>query len=68
MPLHIEADCRKYAFGNYAIIGSDNGWWPIRRQNIIWTNAGLFVDWIVGGKLKWNVNQSKMIFIQGNLF
>ena len=26
---------------NYAIIGSDNGLSPDRRQAIIWTNAGL---------------------------
>ena len=27
------------------IIGSDNGLSPDRRQAIIWTNAGLFVNW-----------------------
>ena len=27
----------------FAIIGSDNGWSPIRRQAIIWTNAGILL-------------------------
>ena len=29
--------------GNLPIIGSDNGWSPCRRQDIIWTNAGLLL-------------------------
>ena len=37
----IEAEWRLYAsVGNLAIIGSDNGLSPGRRQAIIWTNAG----------------------------
>ena len=30
-----------YASVKYAIIGSDNGLSPVRRQAIIWTNDGL---------------------------
>ena len=29
--------------GKLAIIGSDNGWTPGRRQAIIWTNAGILL-------------------------
>ena len=36
-----EAEWRIYASANYAIIGSDNGLSPLRRQAIIWTSAGL---------------------------
>ena len=39
----IEADWRKYASPTYAIIGSDNGLSPGRRQPIIWTNAGILL-------------------------
>ena len=38
--LIIEAECRIYASVPGAIIGSDNGLSPVRRQAIIWTNAG----------------------------
>ena len=34
--------------GNLAIIGSDNGLSPGRRQAIIWTNAGILVIWPLG--------------------
>ena len=34
---------RIYASVNYAIIGSDNGLSPARRQAIIWTNAGILL-------------------------
>ena len=37
----IEARLRIYASSNLAIIGSDDGLSPVRRQAIIWTNAGL---------------------------
>ena len=37
----IEAEWRIYASVNWAIIGSDNGMSPGRRQAIIWTNAGI---------------------------
>ena len=38
-----EAEWRKYASPTYAIIGSDNGLSPGRRQPIIWTNAGILL-------------------------
>ena len=38
-----EAEWRKYALPTYAIIGSDNGLSPGRRQPIIWTNTGIFL-------------------------
>ena len=34
--------------GNLAIIGSDNGLSPGRRQAIIWTNAGILLIWPLG--------------------
>ena len=37
----MEAEWCKYASPNYAIIGSDNGLPPVRRQPIIWTSDGL---------------------------
>ena len=37
----IEAEWRIYASLNWVIIGSDNGLSPVRRQAIIWTNAGV---------------------------
>ena len=39
----IEAGCNMYASVRGAIIGSDNGLSPVRRQAIIWTNAGLLL-------------------------
>ena len=39
----IEAELCIYASVNYAIIGSDNGLSPGRRQAIIWTNAGILL-------------------------
>ena len=39
----IEAEWRIYASLNRAIIGSDNGLSPVRRQAIIWTNAGILL-------------------------
>ena len=41
----IEAEWRVYASVNYAIIDSDNGLSPDRRQPIIWTNDGLLSMW-----------------------
>ena len=38
----IEAEWHIYSPGDYAIIGSDNGLMPFRRQAIIWTNADSF--------------------------
>ena len=37
----IEAEWRIYASATWTIIGSDNGLSPVRRQDIIWTNAGI---------------------------
>ena len=37
----IEAKWCIYASINYANFGSDNGLSPVRRQSIIWTNAGI---------------------------
>ena len=34
------AEWHIYVSVNYAIIGSDNGLSPVRRQPIIWTNDG----------------------------
>ena len=42
-PALIEAEWRIYASLNWAIIGSDNGLSPVRRQSIIWTNAAIFL-------------------------
>ena len=39
----IEAEWRIYASLNWVIIGSDNGLSPVRRQAIIWTNAGILL-------------------------
>ena len=50
------------------IIGSDNGLLPGRRQAIIWTNAGIFVNWTLRNKLQWNFNRNSSIFIQENRF
>ena len=41
----IEAEWCIYASVNYAIIGPDNGVLPLRRQAIVWTNAGI---WLIG--------------------
>ena len=40
--------CRIYASVNRVSIGSDNGLSPIRRQAIIWTNAGLLLIGLLG--------------------
>ena len=40
----IEAEWRIYASSNWVIIGSDNGLLPVRRQAIIWTNAGILLN------------------------
>ena len=41
--LLIEAEWRKYVSPTYAIIGSDNGLSPGRRQPIIWIKAGILL-------------------------
>ena len=40
------------------IIGSDNGLSPGRRQAIIWTNAGIIINWALKNKLRWNINRN----------
>ena len=49
------------------MFGSNNGLLPVRRQAIIWTNAGLLLVGPLGKKTQWNLNQNK-IFIQENAF
>ena len=44
----IEAEWRIYASLNWAITGSDNGLSPVRRQAIIWTNAGILLIGALG--------------------
>ena len=41
--LLIKAEWRMYASVIHAIIGSDNGISPVRRQSIIWTNDCLLL-------------------------
>ena len=53
----MEAEWPIYASVNYAIIGSDNGLSPGRRQAIIWTNVGI----LLSGSLGANFSE---IFIQ----
>ena len=53
-------------FSKLAIIGSDNGLSPGRRQAIIWTNAGNIVNWSLGNKLQWNLPVG--IFIRKSAF
>ena len=43
MQHNIEAERRIFASINWAAIDSDNGLSPVRRQTIIWTNAGLWL-------------------------
>ena len=38
----------QYASNNYAIIGSDNGLSPDRRQDVIWTSAGILLTGPLG--------------------
>ena len=46
----IEAEWRIYASLNWVIIGSDNGLSIVRRQAIIWTNAGILLIGPLGTK------------------
>ena len=50
-----------------AIIGSDNGLSPGRRQDIIWINAGILLPGPLGKNL-WNSYRNSIIFIQENAF
>ena len=52
----------------HAIIASDNGLLPVRRQAIIWTNAGLLLIKTLGDKFLWNLNQNTRISIDKNAF
>ena len=47
----IEAEWHIYASITYAIIDSDNGLSPVRRQAIIWNNAGILLIGPVGTTL-----------------
>ena len=49
-------------------IGSDNGLPPSRRQAIISTKCWYIVNWSLGNKFQWNLNQNQYIFIQENAF
>ena len=51
-----------------AIIGSDNGLSPERRQAITWTNAGILLIGPLGTNLCENFNQNSNISIQENAF
>ena len=51
----IEAEWRIYASLNWVIIGSDNDLSPVRRQAIIWTNAGIL---LIG---PWGTNFSEIL-------
>ena len=46
-----------------SIIVSDNGLSPGRCQAIIWSSAGILVNWTTGNKLQRNINQNSSIFI-----
>ena len=57
MDLSIEADVLTHwsgviCVGKLTIIGSDNGLSPTRRQAIIWTNDGRFLNGPIGTNLK----------------
>ena len=51
-----------------AIISSDNGLSPGRRQAIIWTNAIILLILTLSNKFQLNVNQNLDVFIQENTF
>ena len=51
-----------------AIIDSDNGLSPDRRQVIIRINVGIVLIEPFGNKFNWNLNQNLYIFIQENAF
>ena len=54
--------------GKLAIIGSDNGLSPGRRQAIIWTNAWIIVNCTLRNKRPWNFNRNWNIFNQEKAF
>ena len=51
-----------------AIIGSDNGLSPGRRQAIIWTNAGILLIGTLGTNLSEIFIENSYIFIKENPF
>ena len=51
---------------NRVSIGSDKDLSPIRRQAVIWTNAGLLSIWTIKNKLQWNFDQNTKLFIHEN--
>ena len=55
-----------YASAKRAIIGSDNGLAPGRRQAIILNQCWHIVNWTLRNKLQWNLNQNSYIFIHKN--
>ena len=55
-----------YTSVNSVSIDSDNDMSPIRRQAIIWTNAGLLSIGTVMNKFQWNFNQNTKLFIDEN--
>ena len=54
-----------YASVNYAIIVSDNGLLPGRRQAIVWSNTGI-VNCTFRNKLQWNFNRKFVYFHERN--
>ena len=65
----IEAECHIYASLKWVTIGSHNGLSPIRRQAIIWINAGLVsIGTTPRNTFQWNLSRNFRIFIQENVF
>ena len=54
--------------GNRAIIVSDNGLSPVRRQAIIWTSAGVLVIRSLGTNFSELLSKNSYIYIQRNAF
>ena len=64
--LHVDGLLGIYASVSKAIFGSDRGLSPVRRQAIIWTNAGLLSFWILRNKGQWKLNRNRIRFTQEN--
>ena len=58
--------CRKYASVNRIGIGSDNGLSHIRRQAIIWTDAGLLSIGPLGTKFSENLIKIQFLYVYKN--
>ena len=54
--------------GNQVSIGSSNGLLPIRRQAIVWTNAGLLSIWPFGTNFSEFFYQYTNLFIHENAY